>query len=79
MNNKGVGAVFCTISAILIAAKCISAALFMSNVSSWNADLFAAGLEYVGPLLSVASLIALIIGVLFLGYGVYQDMKKNEE
>lgn len=75
MNNKGIGAVFCLISAILISAKYMSAAIFMSNITSWDEDLFASGLEYVGPLLSDASLVALVIGILFLGCGIYQDIK----
>ena len=77
MNNKGIGAIFCLISAILISAKYMSAAIFMSNVTSWDEDLFASGLEDVGPLLSTVSLMALIIGILFLGYGIYQDIKKK--
>ena len=77
MNNKGIGAIFCLISAILISAKYISAAIFMSNITSWDEDLFASGLENVGPLLSDASLVALVIGILFLGYGIYQDIKKK--
>ena len=77
MNNKGIGAVFCLISAILISAKYMSAAIFMSNITSWDEDLFASGLENVGPLLSDASLVALIIGILFLGYGIYQDIKEK--
>lgn len=77
MNNKGVGAVFCLISAILISARYISAAVFMSSVSSWDAELFAQGLEYVGPFLLVISVIALIIGVIFLGYGLYEDRKTD--
>lgn len=79
MNNKGVGVVFFLISAILISAKYIAAALFMSGVSSWDATLFAAGLEYVGPFLTIASFIAMIAGIMFLGYGIYQDIKKKEE
>lgn len=77
MNNKGIGAIFCLISAILISAKYMSAAIFMSNVTSWDEELFASGLAYIGPFLSVASLIALIIGILFLGYGVYEDIKRK--
>ena len=45
MNNKGIGAIFCLISAILISVYYLTAAIFMSNVTSWNAGLFAAGLE----------------------------------
>ena len=55
MNNKGIGAVFCLISAILISAKYLSAAIFMSGGNTWDATLFAAGLSYVGPVLSIAS------------------------
>lgn len=77
MNNKGIGAIFCLISAILISAKYISAAIFMSNITSWDEDLFASGLEDVGPLLSTVSFMALIIGILFLGYGIYQDIKEK--
>lgn len=75
MNNKGVGATFCLMSAILISAKYISAAMFMSNVISWDASLFKSGLDYVGPFLSRASIVALIIGISFLGYGLYTDKK----
>lgn len=49
MENKIVGAIFCFMSAVLISARYISAAIFMSGVVSWNATLFAAGLECVGP------------------------------
>ncbi len=73
MNNKGTGAVFCLISAILMAARYISAAIFMSNVSSWNRELFFLGLGYVGPALTIASVIALIIGIVFLVYGLLKD------
>ena len=76
MNNKGVGVTFCLISAILISTKYISAAIFMSNVTSWDASLFHSGLEYVGPFLSIEAILAMIIGILFLGYGLYTDSKK---
>ena len=49
MNNKGVGVIFCLISAILVSAKYISAAMFMSNLATKDASLFKKGLEYVGP------------------------------
>ena len=71
MNNKGIGAIFCLISAILISVYYLTAAIFMSNVTSWNAGLFAAGLEYEGPLLLTSATVALVVGILFLGYGVF--------
>lgn len=75
MNNKGVGTMFCLISAILISAKYIAAAIFMSGITALDSTMFAAGLEYVGPFLTIVSLVALIVGILFLGYGLYQDIK----
>ena len=77
MNNKGVGAIFCLISAILASARYIAAAIFMSNVTSWDSSLFQAGLSYVGSPLKVAAIVALIAGICFLGYGLLQDLKKQ--
>ena len=79
MNNKGVGAVFCLISAVLASARYIAAAIFMSNVMSWDSSLFQAGLSYVGSPLKAAAILALIAGICFLGYGVVQDFKKKEK
>lgn len=76
MNNKGVGAIFCLISAILISAKYISAAMFVSGATAVDAVLFTEGLEYVGPFLTVATFLALVVGILFWGYGLYQEIKK---
>ena len=54
----------------------ISAAIFMSNIATKDASLFKKGLEYVGPFLSIEAILAMIIGILFLGYGLYTDSKK---
>lgn len=75
MNNKGVGVTFCLISEILVSTKYISVAMFMSNLATKDASLFKKGLEYVGPLLSIEAILAMIIGILFLGYGLYTDSK----
>ena len=79
MNNKGVGAVFCLISAILMSARYVAAAVFMSNVTSWDSSMFQEGLRYVGSPLKVTAVIALIAGVCFLGYGIFQESKKQGE
>lgn len=76
MSNKGVGVIFCLISTILFSAKYISAAIFMSNIATKDASMFKKGLEYVGPFLSIEAILAMIIGILFLGYGLYTDSKK---
>ena len=79
MNNKGVGAIFCLISAILASARYIAAAIFMSNVLSWDSALFQAGLSYVGSPLKAAAIAALIVGICFLVFGVIQDFKKQDQ
>ena len=75
MNNKGVGAVFCLIAAILMAARYVTAALFMSSISTWSSDMFRASLEYIGPALPIAAIAALAVGVVFLGVGIFKDRK----
>ena len=79
MNNKGVGAVFCLMASILTAARYLTAAIFMSGVSAWDSELFQAGLRYTGSSLKWAAVMALIVGVAFLGMGLYQDIKKSEK
>ena len=77
MNNKGVGAIFCLIAAIIECTRYIAAAIFMSNVTSWDSSLFQEGLSYTGTSLQVAAAVALIIGIGFLGCGVFQDLRKK--
>ena len=77
MNNKGVGAIFCLISAFLFAARYLAAAIFMSSTMSWDAELFSNALSYVGAPLLIASIAALIAGVVFLAAGIIQDSKKK--
>ena len=79
MNNKIVGAVFCLIAAILAGARYVAAAIFMSNVSSWSAELFRDGLNYVGPTLLIAAIVALAAGIVFLVCGLLKDGKKADK
>lgn len=74
MGRRFTGVMFCLIATLLISAKYISAAIFGSNVSSWDSGLFNAMLKYVGGTLSVFSLIALIIGIAYL---VMAEIKKE--
>lgn len=77
MERRFTGAIFCLISAILFATKYVSAAIFGSNVSSWDSKLFNAMLEYVGGSLDTLSLIALIIGILYLVIAEIVELKNN--
>ena len=42
-------------------------------------ELFRAGLSYTGSSLKWAAVLALIVGVAFLGIGIYQDVKNTEK
>ena len=75
MNNKGVGAVFCLIASILMAARYVTAAIFMSGISTWSSEMFQTSLDYIGPALPIAAIAALIVGVVFLAVGIFQDKK----
>ena len=77
MNNKGVGAIFCLIAAILLAAQYVSAAIYMSGVTSWSAEDFRIALQYVGPILPIAAVAALLAGVGFLISGLVQDRRNR--
>ena len=78
MNNKGIGAIFCLIAAILESTRYIAAAIFMSNVTSWDSSLFQEGLRYTGNFLNGTAAVALIAGICFLGCGVFQDFKNRD-
>lgn len=66
MNKRGAGICFCFIAALLFSAKYISAAIFGSGVSSWNSQLYGAMLSYIGKGLDIASVLALIAGIIYL-------------
>lgn len=79
MNNKIVGAIFCLIAAILAGARYVAAAIFMSSTSTWSAELFQNSLNYVGPNLLIAAIVALVAGIGFLVCGLLKDGKKADK
>ena len=66
MGRRAAGVGFCFIAAFLYSARYISAAIFGSGVVSWNADLFNGMLQYVGNSLTILSVIALAVGIVYL-------------
>ena len=78
MNNKGVGALFCLMAAILMSARYVAAAIFMSAAQSWSSELFRSALQYIGPSLPIAAAAALITGLIFLIAGVLQDRRNRD-
>lgn len=77
MNRRGTGVIFILIAALLYCAKYISAAIFGSGISSWSSDLYNAMLKYVGSSLNKWSILALIIGVLYLLWEELVELRKN--
>ena len=68
MNNKGVGVVFCIISAALKITQYLTIAIYAQNrfTTSWSADDIEHYMsDYIGPSLPVWSTIALIAGIIF--------------
>ena len=79
MNKRGVGVAFCFIAALLYIAHYVSAAIFLSNVSSWDEKLFNDGLNYIGNSLDICSIIVLIVGIVYLLWAEVEIHGKNKE
>ena len=69
MGSRGAGVAFCSIAAFLFATRYVAAAIFGSGVNTWNGELFGNMLKYTGNALIVASVIALVVGVVYLIVG----------
>jgi hypothetical protein len=66
MNKRSAGIILICISAFLYGIRYVSAAIFGSNVSSWDSQLFDEMLHYVGIGPLVLSVLALIAGIVYL-------------
>lgn len=66
MSRRTISAVLLAISALLYATRYLAAAIFGSAMSSHNAELFEAMLQYTGQGLVTWSRIALVAGVIYL-------------
>ncbi len=66
MDRRFTGIGFCGIAAFLYASKYIAAAIYGSSQTTWNSELFQGLLHYVGNSLNVLSIIALIVGIIYL-------------
>ena len=69
------GIALLVISAMLFCTRYLCAAIYLSSSMSWDSELFAAGLNYVGNELLYLSIAALIIGIGFLAYYFKKNMK----
>ncbi len=73
MSRRKTGALFIATAAFLYTARYIAAAIFGAGVSSWDADLFHAMLQYVGPDLWYAAAAALVMGLAYLIWAEIQS------
>ena len=72
MSRRAAGIVLVSCAALMQAARYLTAAVFGSNVVSWDKGLFQAMLKYVGSGLTVWSLVLLAAGV---GYLVWAELE----
>ncbi len=66
MERRATGLGFCAIAAFLYAAKYIAAAIYGSGQTTWSGELFHGLLSYVGTGLTISSVLALIVGIVYL-------------
>lgn len=74
MNRRGTGVIFCLIAALLYIAHYITTAIYLSNMSSWDAHMFKEGLKYTGSSLDILSVIFLVAGLVYLFWAEGNDL-----
>lgn len=78
MDYRKTGAAFLAFSTILFCTRYITAAIYGSNSTSWNAELFQNFVSYTGgDTLLILSIISLIIGIIYLLLAEISFLKKN--
>jgi hypothetical protein len=71
MSRRIIGAILIAVAGWLLGARYLTAAIFGSGLSTWNADMFQSMLQYVGPTLHTWSIIALAGGLIYLVWGEF--------
>ncbi len=66
MNRRITGTIFLAVAAFLYAARYLAAAIFGSGITSWNRELFASMLSYVGNNLIILSIVFALAGLAYL-------------
>ncbi len=72
MTRQLVGAVFCTIAAVLYAARHVGAALIVPTNTGDQREAYRFALQAGGSELLLLSIIALLIGLVYLAWGEYE-------
>jgi hypothetical protein len=66
MSRRTTGVAFIAISAFLFGVRFIAAAIYSEGLTSWDAAMFNTFLSYVDQGLSTTSVIALVLGAVYL-------------
>ena len=78
MSRRTAGVLLLFISSLMYSTRYIAAAIFGSSVSSWDAELFNAMLQYVGKELVTWSIIALVAGLAYLTWSEVDAIWNNK-
>ena len=76
MARLFIGLVFCGIAAFLFSSRFICAAIFGHKESSSGIGVFREAYNCVGPELSNAATVALVIGIIYILCGEFSNLKK---
>jgi hypothetical protein len=68
MTRRAAGFGFIALSTLIYISRFISAAIYGSSQSTWNTELYRGLLDYVDQGLSVAAIVALLVGIVYLGW-----------
>ncbi|NOU90214.1 hypothetical protein GC102_31380 [Paenibacillus sp. LMG 31460] len=79
MSKRGTGVVFCFLAAFLLSVQYLSAAIFGSNVSSWNPELFQHLLYSVGDYPLTLSKFSLFVGIGYIIWAEVDEYRRNHK
>lgn len=79
MSKRGTGVVFCFLAAFLLSIEYISAAIFGSNVSSWNPELFQNMLYSIGDYPLTLSKLSFIAVVGYIIWAEVEEYRRNHK
>jgi hypothetical protein len=77
MSRRITGILFLAISACLYATRFITAAIWGSGFSTWSAENFINLLGYVDQGLTTWSIIALLMGLIYLIWGEVEEIRRG--
>jgi len=76
MSRRTTGTLLLAISALLYAARYLSAAIFSAGLKGWSAELYQSMLQYVGKDLLIWSVIALFAGIIYLSWAEVETLRE---